>query len=106
MRTRIVGLAVLASVLTITLFGVPLALAVAQYALSDERSKLEQVADAAALSVSEDVVHGRVPRWLPDAKSHTDLAVYVYDGPRILRIGIVQGVDERGHSPPILQLSQ
>ncbi|HEY2764450.1 MAG TPA: HAMP domain-containing sensor histidine kinase [Pseudonocardiaceae bacterium] len=85
-RTRIVGLAVLASVLAITLFGVPLALAVAQYALTDERAKLEQVADAAALAVSEDVVHGRIPRWLPDAKSHTDLAVYVYDGPRILRI--------------------
>ncbi|MGH8921726.1 MAG: HAMP domain-containing protein, partial [Actinomycetes bacterium] len=86
MRTRIVGLAVLASVLAISLFGVPLAVAVAQYVLIDERTKLEQVAGAAALSVSDDVVRGQVPRWLPDAKPGTELAVYVYDGPRILRI--------------------
>ena len=86
MRIRIVGLAVLAAVLAISLFGVPLAVAVAQYALVDERAKLERVGDAAALAVSADVVRGRVPRWLPEAKAHTDLAVYVYDGHRMLRI--------------------
>lgn len=85
-RTRIVGLAVLASVLAISLFGVPLAVAVAQYALIDEQAKLEQVAGAAAVAVSDDVVHGEVPRWLPDAKPNTELAVYVYDDRRILRI--------------------
>jgi signal transduction histidine kinase len=85
-RIRIVGLAVLAAVLAISLFGVPLAVAVAQYALVDERAKLERVGDAAALAVSADVVRGRVPRWLPEAKAHTDLAVYVYDGHRMLRI--------------------
>ena len=86
MRTRIVALAVLAAVLAISLFGVPLAVGVAQYALMNERAKLERVADAAALGVSEDVVRGKIPRWLPDATGTTDLAVYVYDGPQILRI--------------------
>jgi len=85
-RTRIVGLAVLAAVLAIGLFGVPLAVAVAQYALIDEQTKLEQVAGAAALAVSADVVRGQVPPWLPDAKPNTDIAVYVYDDRRILRI--------------------
>ncbi|HEX2297321.1 MAG TPA: HAMP domain-containing sensor histidine kinase [Pseudonocardiaceae bacterium] len=86
MRTRIVALAVLAAVLAISLFGIPLAIAVAQYALMNERAKLERVADAAALGVSEDVVRGKIPRWLPDATGNIDLAVYVYDGPQILRI--------------------
>ncbi|MGH3916049.1 MAG: ATP-binding protein [Pseudonocardiaceae bacterium] len=86
MRTRIVGLAVLAAVLAIGLFGVPLAVAVAQYALIDEQAKLEQLAGAAALSVSDDVVRGQIPSWLPDAKPSTELAVYVYDESRVLRI--------------------
>ncbi|MGH3911677.1 MAG: HAMP domain-containing protein, partial [Pseudonocardiaceae bacterium] len=86
MRTRIVGLAVLAAVLAISLFGVPLAIAVSQYAVMNERAKLEREADAAALGVSEDVVRGKIPRWLPDTTGDTDLAVYVYDGPQILRI--------------------
>lgn len=86
MRTRIVGLALLAAVLAISLFGVPLAIAVSQYAVMNERAKLEREADAAALGVSEDVVRGKIPRWLPDATGDTDLAVYVYDGPQILRI--------------------
>ena len=87
MRTRIVGLAVLAAVLAIGLFGVPLALAVAQYALTDERAKLERMADAAALAVSADVLRGDTPTWSPATKGNADLAVYVYDGyPHILRI--------------------
>lgn len=87
MRTRIVGLAVLASVLAIGLFGVPLAVAVAQYALTDEQAKLERMADAAALAVSADVLRGDTPTWIPATKGNADLAVYVYDDyPRILRI--------------------
>lgn len=87
MRTRLVGLAVLTAVLAIGLFGVPLAVAVAQYALTDEQAKLERMADAAAVAVSADVLNGDTPTWIPAAKGDADLAVYVYDDyPQILRI--------------------
>ncbi len=43
MRTRIIGLAVWASVLAIGLFGVPLGVAVFLYAMQAERSELQRV---------------------------------------------------------------
>jgi signal transduction histidine kinase len=85
-RTRIVGLAVLASVLAISLFGIPLAAAVAQYAFQNEQDDLTRLANGAALAVSADVLRGKLPTDLPDPWGETDLAVYVTDGPRILRI--------------------
>jgi signal transduction histidine kinase len=54
-RTRIIGLAVWASVLAIGLFGVPLAVAVLQYAMQVERSELERAARAVAINVAADV---------------------------------------------------
>ena len=58
MRTRIIGLAVSASVLAIVLFGVPLAVAVHQYAMQAERSELERVANAVSFTVASDVYDG------------------------------------------------
>ena len=55
MRTRIIGLAVCASALAIALFGVPLAVAVLQYALQAERNQLRSVADAVAIVVAGDI---------------------------------------------------
>ena len=55
MRTRIIGLAVCASVLAIGLFGVPLAVAVLQYAMQVERGELAQTARAVAITVAPDV---------------------------------------------------
>jgi signal transduction histidine kinase len=86
-RTRIVGLAVLAAVLAIGLFGVPLAAGVLKYAISDERTKLLRVADAAAAAVTADVLRGNMPTDLPDPKDETHLAVYVDRGLRILGSG-------------------
>jgi signal transduction histidine kinase len=57
-RTRIIGLAVWASVLAIVLFGVPLALAVYQYAMQSERGELERVANAVSFTVASDVYDG------------------------------------------------
>jgi signal transduction histidine kinase len=52
MRTRIVGLAVWASILAIVLFGVPLAVAVHEYAVRDERSDLARLAREISIDVS------------------------------------------------------
>ncbi|HEV7828031.1 MAG TPA: HAMP domain-containing sensor histidine kinase [Pseudonocardiaceae bacterium] len=87
MRTRIVGLAVLAAVLAIGLFGVPLALGVLKYAKSDERTKLLRVADAAASAVAADVVREKMPTDLRDPNDGTQLAVYVHPGVLILGTG-------------------
>ncbi|HEV7450384.1 MAG TPA: HAMP domain-containing sensor histidine kinase, partial [Pseudonocardiaceae bacterium] len=87
MRTRIVGLAVLAAVLAIALFGVPLAGGVLKYAKSNERTKLLLGADAAAAAVSADVLRGKMPTDLRDPNDGTHLAVYVDRGLRILGTG-------------------
>jgi signal transduction histidine kinase len=86
-RTRIVGLAVLAAVLAIGLFGVPLAAGALKYALNDERVKLLRVADGAAAAVTADVLRGNTPTELHEPKDGTHLAVYVDRGHRILGTG-------------------
>ncbi|HYH29097.1 MAG TPA: HAMP domain-containing sensor histidine kinase [Pseudonocardia sp.] len=55
MRTRIIGVAVSASVLAIVLFGAPLAVAVFQYAMEVQRSELARAAGAVAIRVADDV---------------------------------------------------
>lgn len=87
MRTRIVGLAVLAAVLAIGLFGVPLAGGVLKYMKSDERTTLLRTADAAAAAVTADVLRGKMPSDLRDPQDGTHLAVYVDRGLLILGIG-------------------
>jgi signal transduction histidine kinase len=92
-RTRIVGLAVLAAVLAIGLFGVPLAAGALKYLLNDERVNLLRVADGAAAAVTADVLRGNTPTELHEPKDGTHLAVYVDRGHRILGIG-PEGGDE------------
>jgi signal transduction histidine kinase len=75
-RTRIIGLALAASVLAIGLFGVPLGLAVARYAVLHEESNLVRIADAAAVAVSSELKDGDPPSAIPEALDHTSLAVY------------------------------
>ncbi|MGW3467850.1 ATP-binding protein [Saccharopolyspora sp. NPDC000995] len=76
MRRRIVALTVLAAVLAIGLFGLPLAAAVARYYLEDERAELERVAEAAALSVADELIRDQRPLQLPPAQPETRLALY------------------------------
>jgi signal transduction histidine kinase len=92
-RTRIVGLAVLAAVLAIGLFGVPLAAGALKYLLNDERVNLLRVADGAAAAVTADVLRGNTPTELHEPKDGTHLAVYVDRGHRILGTG-PEGGDE------------
>jgi len=80
MRRRIVGLALLGSVLAIALFGVPLAAAVVQYTLAYDRVELERVADAAAMTVAADLVRGDPLPALPAAPDGTEVAVFDHHG--------------------------
>lgn len=83
MRRRIVVLAVLAATLAIVLFGVPLAYGASQYFLGDERGEVERVADAAAITVADDLAEGRAVRPLPAGQSDIVLALYGPDGRKI-----------------------
>lgn len=87
MRTRIVGLAVLAAVLAISLFGVPLAAGVVKYLLDDERSQLQRLSERAALIISSELARQRTPAVLPAADMDTDLAFYGRTGERVLGAG-------------------
>jgi signal transduction histidine kinase len=81
MRTRIIGLAVWASVLAIALFGVPLAVAVHQYSVQHERSDLARIARATSIDVSGDV-ENRDPIDADDLEvgGSVDVGVYDQDG--------------------------
>jgi signal transduction histidine kinase len=83
MRRRIVGLALLGSVLAIGLFGVPLAAAVVQYTLAYERVELERVADEAAMVVAADLVRDDPLPPLPAAPKDTDVTVFDHHGVRL-----------------------
>ncbi len=61
MRRRIVGLTVLAAVLSTALFGIPLAAAAARYFVADEHNELEHIADTVALAASGDLMRSRDP---------------------------------------------
>lgn len=93
MRTRIVGLAVLAAVLAIGLFGVPLGLGALKYFLDDKRTRLQVEAQGVATAVTADVLRGKDPTYLPDRRDGTRFGVYVERGLRIIGEG-PQGGDE------------
>ena len=80
MRRRIVTLAVLAAVLAITLFGVPLSYAVAQSFLGDEVAEAEHVADVAAIGVAAHLARNEPVTSLPPSGSDVALALYTPDG--------------------------
>ena len=84
MRTRMIGLAVWASVLATALFGVPLAWAVAQDAGQEQRRELGRLAYSVAIEAAADVDNGRVDQGLIDEElqdfdGHGAVQVAVYD---------------------------
>jgi signal transduction histidine kinase len=87
MRRRLVRLTVAAAVLAVALFGLPLAVAVAQYAKASEIRDLERVAEATALAVAADVFEGNVPGGLPDQADDVELALYDHHGALVLGSG-------------------
>ncbi|MFD9738248.1 ATP-binding protein [Umezawaea sp. NPDC059074] len=80
MRKRIVAVAMLAAVLAITLFGVPLALGVSFAFRGDEVGELERLADRTAIAVAGDLASAGDPVELPAAEPGTHLAVYTAEG--------------------------
>jgi signal transduction histidine kinase len=96
-RTRIIGVAVLASVLAIVLFGVPLGVAVHQYAMQQERAHLLKVASDVAFHVSGDVDdHDRIdPEDLRDVGYDDDIDAAVYDADGARLVGLVPGEHTR-----------
>jgi signal transduction histidine kinase len=92
MRRRLTGLAVLASVLAVLLFAVPLAVAVARYLASDERSELQRLAATAAASV-----HGELTPAALSANPalHGEQAITMYGptGTRLFGSGPLIGGD-------------
>jgi signal transduction histidine kinase len=97
-RTRIVTLAVLAAMLAIVLFGLPLAAGTAHYLLSEEHSHLEQRASSIAGDVADDLANGQVPGRPIRTRGDTSVAVYSYDRRRTAGIGPDQLDDELGQA--------
>lgn len=79
MRKRIVTLTLAAALLAISLFGLPLALAVTKYYYDDERRDLERVATLAALGIAGDLTTGSRKIQLPRTDSDVSLGVYGAD---------------------------
>jgi signal transduction histidine kinase len=84
-RTRIIGVAVLASALAICLFGVPLGVAVLQYSLQHERGHLVRVATDVAITVADEVddEENIDPHDAMDDGDDMGVAVYDEDGHRL-----------------------
>lgn len=82
MRRRITLLTTLVSVLAVVLFGVPLAVAVARNAVSDERGELQRSAATIAAAVSGDLSRNRPPSR-PQTESGVQITVYDTHGTRI-----------------------
>lgn len=83
MRTRIVTLGVLAAVVAIGLFGIPLAVAVGQDAVANARSELQRAAESVADIVRRDLANDSdtvPPAELLRAAAGAELAVYDNDG--------------------------
>jgi signal transduction histidine kinase len=75
-RTRIVGLALLAAVFATVLVATPFGISVARDDIVDERSELEQLANGVAIGLPGDLVRNRAPVTLPATAGGTELAVY------------------------------
>lgn len=91
MRRHIVTLSVLAAVLAITLFGVPLGYAVAQSFLGDEAAEAEHVADVAAIDVAAHLARNEPVTTLQSSDPDVSLALYSPRGQRLIGDGPSRG---------------
>jgi signal transduction histidine kinase len=84
-RRRIVRLAVALAAVTIVIFGVPLAVGVAQYLVVDQYNELERMADSVAIAVSGDLT--APPSAPAGAGPETQTAVYDTTGVKVSGAG-------------------
>ena len=80
MRRRIVALTLGAAGLALLLFGAPLAIGLGQFASTEERIVLQQVAESTAWSIQDRMAHGGVPTSLPAAPPGMTVALYAPTG--------------------------
>jgi signal transduction histidine kinase len=80
MHRRLVQLTMAAAALAVFLFGLPLAVAIWQYAEANELRDLERVAEATALSVAADLFQDEALTALPDQADDVELALYDREG--------------------------
>ncbi|WP_433505489.1 histidine kinase dimerization/phospho-acceptor domain-containing protein [Pseudonocardia halophobica] len=90
MRTRIISLAVIIAAIAVALFGIPLAVGLARYAVAEEGVTLQRVADLTAAAVLTDLAHDRMPAALPVGSPRDDdtlVGLFDDDGLRIIGEG-------------------
>ena len=88
MRRRIIGLTVIAAILAIAAFGLPLAAVVGKYMLNAERAELARVTTGVALSMTESFADGDDPPTPP--VDGVEFTVYERDGELVQGAGPVE----------------
>jgi hypothetical protein len=83
-RTRIVRLTVLVTVVAFVVFGLPLAAGLARYFVDEQRAQLERLAEATAVSVSGDLA---APRQSSDQDPALQIGVYDERGDKVSGTG-------------------
>ncbi|MFP5071683.1 sensor histidine kinase [Pseudonocardia nantongensis] len=89
MRSRIVGLALLAATVAVVLFGAPLAVGLTAFVTTGEHDSLQRLADFTARSVRDDLEEHRTPVTLPAGSGAALVGIYDDDGDRVLGDGPV-----------------
>ena len=84
MRTRIVRLPVLVTVVAFVVFGLPLAAGLAKYFIDEQRAQLERLAEATAISVTGDLA---APRQSSDQDPALQIGVYDENGDKVSGTG-------------------
>jgi signal transduction histidine kinase len=90
-RRRILGVAVLAVVLAVGLFGIPLAIAVGRLYTDEESSELERVALRTAVTVPSDVSTDPTAIRIPNGDPSMHVAIYDTKGRRVAGDGPAVG---------------
>ncbi|MCE3555477.1 HAMP domain-containing histidine kinase [Pseudonocardia sp. RS11V-5] len=111
MRTRITSLAVIIAAIAVALFGIPLALGLARYAVAKEGVALQRVADLNAAAVLTDLAHDRNPTAFPATNAVAGnrlVGLFDGDGQRLLGEGPPTGDEHiyaalRGAGPRIVE---
>ncbi|HEY0359156.1 MAG TPA: HAMP domain-containing sensor histidine kinase [Mycobacteriales bacterium] len=83
MRRRVQQVAVVAALIAVVVFGLPLAVAVRQVYVDDERRELTRIAERAASAVSADALRGQDPVELPAPEPGTTVGIYTAAGTRM-----------------------